>query len=208
MPYKSKAERESENWMTLPEAINHICKIENIPEMKARKQLVAALVDGELWPLRWQRERGDRARPFGRSAVPSPTDAPPRGPDWSGAKIRWKTSRVHDDWGEFKQGQWRMLLIHRHRVINLWPPVQSTKYDYSDSKKVVPSVSRKRGRAPEKTERIKDEMRKNFRERKFTAAHLEKMKEEVLARQYSASRDTCRKARKAVLSEPQFVGNS
>ena len=118
MPYKSKAERESENWMTLPEAINHFCKIENIPEMKARKQLVAALVDGELWPLRWQRERGDRARPFGRSAVPSPTDAPPRGPDWSGAKIRWKTSRVHDDWGEFKQGQWRMLLIHRHRVIN------------------------------------------------------------------------------------------
>jgi hypothetical protein len=135
MPYKSKAEREREEWMTLLDAAEHIRNAEGMPdEREARDQLRAALADG-LLPLKWKRGHRDPAPPFGYLACPAPTDDPPRGRQWSTAKINWKTGKVRDDWGEYQSGKWRILLVHRHMVINQWPPLRSQKYDYSDSKK-------------------------------------------------------------------------
>src|SRR5262249_29285955 len=100
MPYKSKAERERENWMMLPEAAAHIRSADRCNEKAARHQLVKALADGVrvLGPLRWDRETGDKPSPFGDTPVTVPTDTPPSGRDWLTARIRWKTGRVRDDW--------------------------------------------------------------------------------------------------------------
>src|SRR5665213_2915185 len=45
MSYKSTATRERENWMTLPEAINHICVANQWDEVTAQLQLRFALAD-------------------------------------------------------------------------------------------------------------------------------------------------------------------
>jgi hypothetical protein len=208
MPYKSKAEREREEWRTLLDAVKHICNTEHITdEREARDQLRAALSDG-LWPLKWLQDRRDPP-PFGYSACPTPTDDPPRGRSWSTAKINWKTGRVRDDWDAYEPGKWRVLLIHRGIVTHLWPPHSSTKEDSPKPGKALPSfVAGKRGPKPELSERVKDAMRTGLREHKITASDLRNMKEEELAEHYGASRDTCRKARKVILSESEFVENS
>ena len=123
MPYKTKAELERENWMTLPETVAHICSADKCDEKTARRELVKALAEGlrPLGPLEWEKERGDRQWPFGTSSITTPTDTPPIGSRWLGAKIRWKTGRVRDDWGEYKPGQLRVLLILRHNVVRNWP---------------------------------------------------------------------------------------
>jgi hypothetical protein len=178
MPYKSKADRERENWMTLPEAVNHICKIENISESNAREQLLAALVDGELWPLKWQRKRGDRAPPFGHSAVPSPTDTPPRGSACLAAKIRWKTGRVRDDWGEHKQEKLRLLLVHRHTVLRLW----STSKPDSTRSAQPNNPHRKAGGRPSAREQVYSELQKMRDEGKDLRLPQKKLAEKIADR--------------------------
>jgi len=121
MPYKSEAERERENWMTLPEAVAHIRSADCCDEKVARQQLVKALADGVLGPLRWDREEDDKPPPFGYAPATVPTDAPPLGRDWLAAIIRWKTGTVRDDWSEHRNGKWRLLLIHRFKVKQQWP---------------------------------------------------------------------------------------
>ena len=58
MPYKTKAEQEREQWMTLPEVVAHICVADGCDERAARRQLKAALADGAryLQHLKWKRE--------------------------------------------------------------------------------------------------------------------------------------------------------
>jgi hypothetical protein len=124
LPYKTKADQEREKWMTLPEAVVHICTADGCDERAARHRLIAALADGAryLQHLKWEREPGDRPSPIGPAPMMIPMDAPPLGRAWSHAKIRWKTGRVRDDWGEYKPGKWRVLLISRYGISRLWPP--------------------------------------------------------------------------------------
>ena len=214
MPYKTKAERERENWMTLPEAVTHIRTADRCDKRAARRQLIAALADGlrVLGPLKWGRERDDRLPPFGSTSITTPTDTPPPGRAWLEAKIRWKAGRVRDDWGEYKPGKWRVLLILRHSVLRQWQPpgpTDSPARPDSASGNVVDILGApKRGRRPERGNQIKDSMRNELREYRLTVQRLNDMKEEELVARFGGSRDTCRKARRAVLSESEFVENA
>jgi len=121
MPYKTKAERDRENWNTIPEVVTAICAADDCEPMAARNQLRRALADGGLRSLRWQLEKGDRTPPNMRGIPFSvPQDLPPSGPVWFQAKIRWKTGRVRDDWGDYNNGKWRVLLIYRLAVARHW----------------------------------------------------------------------------------------
>jgi hypothetical protein len=60
---------------------------------------------------------------------------------------------------------------------------------------------RKRGRKPSLLESIKEGMRCAIHEKRLTPDALSNMKEEALKTQFSASRDTVRKARNSVLAE-------
>jgi hypothetical protein len=213
MPYKTKAERQREEWMALLEAVTHIRSADNCDENAAREQLIAALADGALGPLRWQRERDDKPPLFGFTSIVTPTDTPPLGRAWEKAKIRWKTGHVRDDWGGYKPGKWRILLISKYRVVRCWPVSSpsgpSDKRDNLDMSSVVsidaPRERRKRGRTPEVSNKVKDSMRRDLREGKLTEQELDKMTEEAMKAQYGASRDICRNARLTVLSESEFV---
>lgn len=126
MPYKAKVERAREKWMTLPEAVTHICSTDNLEdEQIARGELLAALADGVLGPLRWEKESDDRPPPFGFTPVIVPTDTPPAGRDWLTAQIHWKTGRVRNDWGEYKNRKRRVLLVSRDAVALQWRKVIS-----------------------------------------------------------------------------------
>jgi hypothetical protein len=212
MPNKMKAEcdRDREHWITLPEAVAHICATNNCDERVARRKLVVVLA-GEpraLGVLKWEREQGDQPPPFGSTSITMPTDTPPLGREWLKAKFRWKNGRVRDDWGEYKNGKWRVLLLPRRSVARRWqpnPPSEPTSHAGPASDNVVSIVSHSRGRRPQVSNRVKDSMRQDIQEKRFTKQELSGMSEEALAAQYEASRDTCRKARLAVLSESKIV---
>ena len=76
---------------------------------------------------------------------------------------------------------------------------------YNKNSPVTIAGARKRGRKAEKRDKVEHLMRKDLRENKLTTKQLHDMKEEALAALYKASRDTCRTARAAVLSESEFV---
>jgi hypothetical protein len=140
MPYKTKAERERENWKTIPEVVAGICAADDCQEKAARNLLRKALADDGLGPLRWQLEKHDRIpqKPWG-VPLAVPDDLPPRGQVWLKAKIRWKTGRVRDDWGDYNNGKWRVLLIHRLRAAQHWP--QSPPRSGSSATNALPFAS-------------------------------------------------------------------
>jgi len=207
MPYKSKSELAREDWMTVPDVVAYIRSADNCKEEEAGQQLRKALTDGVLGVLKWEREKGGKPPPFGYTPIVGPTDTPPVKGVWLTAKIRWKTGEVRNDWGEFKHGEWRVLLIRRFTVLRLWPASETGSHADSDSNEVT-KIPRKRGPKTVVRDKIRDKMRKDLREKPITRSELENMKEEALAQKYETSRDTARKARKEVLSESEFVGNT
>lgn len=70
------------------------------------------------------------------------------------------------------------------------------------------AAKRKRGRHPKKLEETKDAMRTKIKEGTLTPELLKKKLEKELQAMFGVSRSTCRDARKAILSESEFVGNS
>ncbi len=66
-------------------------------------------------------------------------------------------------------------------------------------------LRRPRGPKPKKLEQVKEAMRNDIRQGRRTVAELSNMLEKDLAAEYGVSRDTARKARKAV---SEFVENS
>jgi hypothetical protein len=181
MPYKSKAERERENWITLPEVVAQICSGDKCDEKVARRQLVRALADGPqgLGLLRWEREKDDRPPPRWKTKVMTPADTPPLGRAWSKAKIRWKTGKVRNDWGEYKHGKWRVLLIQRFTVLRLWPSPQPSSPD-APSDKIINLPTRHAGGRPTERNQVCDELQKmrdegydlTLPQKKLAARHL------------------------------------
>jgi hypothetical protein len=215
MPYKSKAEQESERWMTLPETLAHICSVENCGEKAAQREAVKALADGVrvLGPLKWERERADRQPPFGTTSITAPTDTPPLGAAWLEAKIRWKTGRVRDDWGEYKPGKWRLLLILRSKVVNLWrlsPASISATVGNTKGTNVAPFTHRKKGPKTAKGDSIVGAITEDIKAGRLTIEDLRSMPDKELVAKYGknfgAKRTACREARERVLTE--FDGNS
>jgi hypothetical protein len=70
------------------------------------------------------------------------------------------------------------------------------------------AAKRKRGRHPKKLEATKDAMRTNIKEGTIALEDLHAMPEKEIAARFCVSRFTAREARKAILSEYDFVGNS
>jgi hypothetical protein len=80
---------------------------------------------------------------------------------------------------------------------------QLQKRDASDAASSLISPPRKRGPPARVLERVKDAMISELRSGCLTKEGLEHMPEKTMEKRYDASRDTCRKARQAALS--QFV---
>jgi hypothetical protein len=207
MPYKTRAQLERERWMTLPQVIIQICSADQCDERAACRCLRAALANGDLGPLKWERERGDRPPLFGVSSIIAPTDTPPAGHEWLEAKFCWKTGQVRDAWGEYKPGKWRVLLISRDHVGRLWQPPRAADQAGATAAMNITSQTkpRKRGQAPVVSLRVMERMRQDLRVKRFTVQELHSMTEEALKAEYGASRDTCRLARNSVLAESEFV---
>jgi hypothetical protein len=157
MPYKSKAEQESERWMTLPEAVDHIRATDHIDLRSARRELLKALEDDAfsgrgVYLVRWKGpfEILGRKRP----AKLGPPDIPPRGQEWSDVKIRWASGKVLDPFGTLENGKWvptwRVVWLARSKVMQLWPELRRP-FDAaaSASGPVVGQKDNLRGRPPE-----------------------------------------------------------
>jgi hypothetical protein len=78
------------------------------------------------------------------------------------------------------------------------------------SKAPYPAVAPAQRRGPRrvKREKVKEAMRAALRDGRLTVAALRDTREKNLETDYRVSRDTARKARNEVLSEPEFVGDS
>jgi hypothetical protein len=164
MPYKAKAAHQREEWMTLLEVVTHIRSADNCDENAAREQLIAALVDGALGPLRWQREHDDRPTLLGVSSITRPTDTPPLDRAWLEAEINWETGHVRDAWGEYKPGTWRVLLILRHNVLRLWRRQPDSNNHRSESENVVKLPTRDAGGRPTPRDKVYGELDKMWSE--------------------------------------------
>jgi len=218
LPYKSKAEQEAERWITLPQAIAHISAADSIDERSARRELLKALTDDMFrsrftFLVRWQ----DKTRISGE-ATPSQIsrpDVPPRGEEWTRAKIRWASGKVLDPFGALVNGEWRpawrTVLVYRSKVIELWhlsPPAKTPTASASNEHH-RPS-QRKRGRKPKKRMLLIDAMTMDVKRRRMTVEMLRKLPDKKLITNYGdkigAKRTSCREARDAVLAE--FDGNS
>jgi len=122
VPYISKADRQRADWMSLVEAIAHIHVAEGCTATVAQQQLIAALSDGAIGPLRWEPAPGDVNPPriYG-SSMTIPDGAPPAGSSWATATIDWATGRVRDEFGEYNHGKQRVLLMPGLTIRRLWP---------------------------------------------------------------------------------------
>jgi hypothetical protein len=213
MLYKSKAEQEAELWVTLPQAIAHICAAVNIKKRRARQELLKALADGAFrrrhrYLVRWKDEV--RISAEGEADEIGPPDSPPRGQEWLRANISWASGTVLDPFGALVDGKWhpawRQVLLYRSKVTELWrssPPAQKSKAsDLTDK--------RTRGPKTRKGISIVDAIRKDFKEGRLTIEKLRNMSDKELVINYGekfdAKRTICREARKSVLTE--FGGNS
>ena len=127
MPYKSKAERKHELFMTLADTINRISKQDNCSWDEAKDQIRAALADNAIAPLRWEDEP-----PTAVSTAPVDRDF------WEKADIR-RDGRVFDPW----TNQWRMLLVLKHSIFKHWPK-PSVASAGSESGKAGPTTKAKR----------------------------------------------------------------
>lgn len=205
MPYHSRAEQERERWMTLLDAVAHIAAFDGCDRTTAQTQLIKALADGKLRPLKWEPAEGDKSPlPSLGSSMLVPDDSPPQGRAWSDAVIDWATGRVRDDFGEYHPGQARVPLLLRQKVARLWPPasVPSTR----DPRKPAPLTSR-RGPRPTVRHRVEQAMRDALRSGSYSADQLRSEKEVAMAALFGASRETCRKARWQVLAEISNAGD-
>jgi hypothetical protein len=199
--------------MTLLEGVVHVCKAENVrDEREAHRQLKAALVEGDLWPLKWEKERGDRVPPFGYTPAVTPTDTPPRGHAWLEANINWKSGKVRDDWSEHKYAKWRVLLFHRLTVLRHWPsPLSNLAAPVSANANNLGS-RRKRGPKTEKFPSIVAAMTADIEKDRAAIEKLRAMTDKELVKTYGdkagAKRTVCRRARDVVLSEFDAKQNS
>jgi hypothetical protein len=110
-----------------------------------------------------------------------PTDTPPLGRAWLEAKIRWKTGRVRDDWGEYKNGKWRVLLLSRHGVSRHWPPLKLSKPSSRISAEVIALSAHRSGGRPSERDQVYDALDK-MRQQGFDMALPQKKLAEEAAR--------------------------
>jgi hypothetical protein len=76
LPYLSPAARERANWLTLPEAVAYVMRVERCQLEEARRQIREAIANGDLGPLRWEDASASPSGPPGGATMPldEPTD--------------------------------------------------------------------------------------------------------------------------------------
>jgi hypothetical protein len=209
MPYKSKAEQKSELWMTLPEAVQHIRTTEHVDVRSARGELLKALKDDAfslrgIDLVRWKStfEISGRKRPAKLAPLP---DIPPRGQEWSQAKIRWASGKVLDPHGALKNEKWvptwRVVWLSRSKVMQLWPGARrtagSSPTNVIEQRRTGPKTNRKRS--------MINTMKADILEKRLTIDQLRVMRDDDLQSKYGdkvgAKRSSCREARDQVLTE-------
>jgi hypothetical protein len=123
LPYRSPAEREQANWLTLPEAQEYVVRVDKCSPEDAQHQISRALGNGAL-KLRWEDERPMRR--FSAGGLTTPLDQPPR--YWTTDQIEeidWQSGTAIDR-SEFSdaeaenEGRKRKILIHRLSLEHLW----------------------------------------------------------------------------------------
>jgi hypothetical protein len=101
-----------------------------------------------------------------------------------------------------------LLTAHGIDLPSFWrPPIEKTLTGGKQHTQVTAAV-RRRGRKPEIMNRVKEDMKRDIREGRYSPADLQAMREKKMATTYDASRDTARKALAAVLSEIVEKSNS
>jgi hypothetical protein len=141
MPYKSKAERVREQWVTLAEAVEHIRSTEICTETEAQQQLLAALVDDALHDVAREIPGGEHLRGIawedgvglsevlldriGEISIDPPYrafahDVPPAGPGWKSADIDWRTGTVLNQYSSHRLGERRTVLILRDALFRVF----------------------------------------------------------------------------------------
>lgn len=220
MPYKSKAERESANWMTLRQVSAHVRVVERVEETKARSEVLKALKDGafdsrRLSLIRWRDEvriSGDLPNEIG------PPDVPPRGLEWERVNIRWTAGRVLDPHGAAESGTWqpawRIVWLARSKVVELWPPSQPPRTSIPDDSRadVTPFARRRTGPKTRKLQSIVDAMTSDIKAGRLTMDMLRAMPDKELFSKYGqrfdSRRTTCREARERMVTESDGNSNS
>ena len=212
MPNVSKTEGAAASRMTWTKIIKHVREAKQCDEREARRQIGNAIAARKLrvW---WedQREIPFGSSPFQVQVTVPPRDAaywltceidpidpdrvlepPPHDPDL----VNKRTAARLD-----KKRRFRKPLFPRDQVLMLW-----TVESRPDT--VASLDSRRRGPKPERLNKIKDEMRRELSSGALTKKALGELTEEAMRSRYDVSRDTCRRARREVLSESEFVDNS
>jgi hypothetical protein len=214
MPYKTKAERVRENWMTLAEAAAYVHSVENFKiKSGAHKEIRKALTDGafhssRLHLIRWEEEVRISGKPL---SIGPP--AVPRDFDWRDARIRWASGKVLDPHGAFEGGEWRpawrTVWLSRSRVRQLWPaPPDAFSAPTSSQSSAVNAPSTKRRKTGPKTGKlfsVINAMKADLKAKNLTAEQLRDMGDKELCNKYGdkqgAKRTTCRGARQQILTE-------
>jgi hypothetical protein len=125
----------------------------------------------------------------------------------------WEQSRPMSPWAIHREvykrsGFWHLDCIELFRA-DILELLRSHRTPDAPEAAISPVVksnfgqrtARPRGMRPLKLERVRDAMRDDIKHGRYTVAELENMLEKNLAAHYGVSRDTARKARKAVVSE-------
>jgi hypothetical protein len=212
MPYKTRAEQQRENWMTLPEVVAHVQSVED--ESEARDEVLKALMDDAFHPppnlIRWKDEvriEGSPPEEIG------PPDYPPRGRKWGDAEIRWDTGEVLDPYGGAQDGKWqptwRIVWLAKSKVKKIWPePPRAdapASPGASTSANVVPFTGRRTGPKTNKKRLMMEAMREDLVKKRLTKEQLREMSDDELCSKYGdkvgAKRTACRDAREQVLTE-------
>jgi len=149
MPYRSKATKEREEWMTLPEAIRHICVADKCDEDDAQKQLRSALADDALhnasdsllldavalWADGESQEdilkrivatggvegETEEDRKNRIAAEIKRRDFQPHGRRWEDVEINWHDGTVRNVWTGYRSEELRAVLVSREALITEWP---------------------------------------------------------------------------------------
>ncbi len=151
MPYVSRAEAERARWMTLAEAVAHVCERDGCDAKAAEEQIRNALRDGTI-----QTWWGDQPLqpPHGWPPEIQPDDAPSARPGrgaayWQSAQIRGAEvfdppDGVLTDAGRAAvaartYGRWRVLLLLRATVEALWATAPTGQKSHRAAQSAVES---------------------------------------------------------------------
>ena len=218
MSYKSRAERASEEWMTLPQVLTHVRLLERLDQENSCQEILKALSDnaflsGRRSFIRWKDEfcvSGESPDEIG------PHDHPPQGRDWARAEIRWTSGEVLDPHGAVENGQWRpawrIVWLARSQVMKLWAPMGGPSFSRSNAPNIISVKRRNTGPKTEKLKSIVDAIKIDIQQKRLTTDALRAMQDKELVSKYGTKvgggRTTCRDARDRVVTEFDVNSNS